>query len=48
MYAHNTYSRRRPEGWAERRKYFRRLAESDRAPAVRKPRGQTVEPSRRG
>ena len=38
MYAYNQYSRRRPEGWAERRKYFRRLAESDRPQAVKKSR----------
>jgi hypothetical protein len=25
MYAGNGFSRRRPEGWAERRRYFRKL-----------------------
>lgn len=30
MYAGNTFSRRRPEGWAERRRYFRKLVEKAR------------------
>jgi len=30
MYAGNTFSRRRPEGWAERRKYFRKLLQRTR------------------
>ncbi|HEY7816873.1 MAG TPA: hypothetical protein VIG29_01540 [Vicinamibacteria bacterium] len=30
MYSGNTFSRRRPEGWAERRRYFRKLLANPR------------------
>ncbi len=31
MYAHNMFARRRRGGWAERQRYFRRLAAQTRA-----------------
>ena len=33
MYAHNTFAKRRRDGWAERQYYFRRLTEQTRAKA---------------
>ena len=33
MYADNNFGRRRPEGWAERRRFFRKLLERARSEA---------------
>jgi hypothetical protein len=47
MYAYNHYSRRRPDGWAERRRYFRRLTETDRPQAPPRPGPIAPDPARR-
>jgi len=47
MYANNTLARRRPSGWAERRRYFRRLIEQARAFALKTAeKAPKVEPDR--
>jgi hypothetical protein len=47
MYSGNTFSRRRPEGWAERRRYFRKLvANSRRVAAEPKPKQKSDGPSK--
>lgn len=35
MYENNTIARRRPSGWVERRRYFRRLVEQARTEALK-------------
>ncbi len=40
MYAHNTFAKRRRDGWAERQRYFRRLAEQTRAEAGKTDKNQ--------
>jgi hypothetical protein len=35
MYENNTVARRRPSGWVERRRYFRRLIEQARTGALK-------------
>jgi hypothetical protein len=42
MYARNTITRRRPSGWVERRRYFRRLFELMRVQALNNERSQKV------
>jgi hypothetical protein len=46
MYAGNSFSRRRPEGWVERRRYFRRLTAKAQAPADAKAKEKSPESSK--
>lgn len=47
MYAQKKFARRRPEGWADRRRYFRRLFEAARAESDPKPEPAPPDPSPR-
>lgn len=41
MYADNGFGRRRPEGWVERRRYFRKLTDKSRNAAAAKAESKT-------
>lgn len=47
MYRNNTLARRRPEGWVERRRYFRRLTATVPPETQPKDRAEEPEPARR-
>lgn len=42
MYASNAIGRRRPEGWAERRRYFKRLFEKAQPSTDQKSKEKTA------
>jgi hypothetical protein len=46
MYADNVIGRRRPEGWAERRKYFKRLFAKAQPSADEKSKEKNSTPSK--
>ncbi|MGH9323558.1 MAG: hypothetical protein ACRD21_18355 [Vicinamibacteria bacterium] len=46
MYAGNHIARRRPEGWAERRRYFRRLLAKARPEIAEKTEEKSARPSK--
>lgn len=44
MYPNNSFSRRRATGWAERRRYFRKLSERAAANSARQEAAKKTEP----
>jgi hypothetical protein len=46
MYANNVIGRRRPEGWVERRRYFKRLFAKVRPQTDEKSKEQIENPSK--
>ena len=46
MYGNNSIARRRPEGWVDRRRYFRRLIEKLRPESAEKSKQKTSNPSK--
>ncbi len=46
MYANNAIGRRRPEGWAERRRYFKRLLTKPQPAADEKSKEKDSAPSK--
>jgi hypothetical protein len=46
MYANNSIARRRPEGWVERRRYFRRLIAKLRPESAAKSKEKTSNSSK--